>query len=902
LYCLRKIAPIAALLAGFSPAFAQTVIDASSDLSWRASISGTTSDTVIITGDGSIFGSGPAIYFDLGGNWYNIINNGSIMVRYDGDGTPTVRGTNFSNINIINNGTIERLGAGNGDVINLETDNPTADISVTNNGYIHAEVSNGIELRGGNNITVVNSQNGTIQGDSDRSPIFATKFVGVLNITNEGTIISPISPAVIVELTGVSTSMMTITNNGSITGGWFLDQNPTGTTHNYTLLNNGVVNPGSVSVHGVRFTGAERVDTVSFTNNGSIIATADGFSLGNLVGSATVVNTGTLQGGATGGSRIGISINAEATATAISISNSGVIQGTSYGIYVLTADTATRTDIMNTGTITGGNGTAILFSTGVNTLTLDTGSILNGNVRGSAGSSDSVLLRGTGTEDSDFIAIENFNMQGSDWTLSGTLAFQNASIESGVLRLHTGSLTSTQISIQPGAMLDTSAGNYSMTGHLENAGHLQIGHYGGTPGNTLSVSSYTGNGGVVVLNTALGDDLSATDRLIVTGDTAGHSRLQIINAGGSGGQTRNGIEVVRVQGQSNGVFSLAAPVQAGIHQYTLRQNATNWSLVTATGSNGTAVYRPAVSAYVAGQRIDADLGFQQLASLHQRVGEHRILPSTRQSWARAWSSRTHEEGRRAFGYTSRSSGLQVGQEVLASTNASGGLSRAAFSLDYVRSDADFEDRHRASAGLGRKSASLDAQSLALGAYFTYGFQGGSYIDVAGQVATLRNRFRDTYGGHGTQTGWRGGVSVESGLPLGAFSGWTVEPQFQLAYHVAQYRGFDDDVSRISSYTADALRARLGARVFRDLAAGQKLHVYGMAHVVGDLLDPKRVKVGKSAISEGYGKSWGEVGVGVQGWVSKSTALFGEIRYQQGFAGKDEKREGGSLNIGLRHGF
>jgi autotransporter family porin len=323
-----------------------------------------------------------------------------------------------------------------------------------------------------------------------------------------------------------------------------------------------------------------------------------------------------------------------------------------------------------------------------------------------------------------------------------------------------------------------------------------------------------------------------------------------------------------------------------------------------SGPNNEPIYRPAVSGYVAAQAVNNDLGFQQLFSLHQRVGDHRSLPSELQSWARAWHQRSREEGKREFGYEVQSSGFQIGQEVFVGSNASGGLSRAAVSIDYADADVDFSNRRRPWVGLSRDTGSLDATSLALGGYFTYAFQDGAYVDLVGQLASLRNKFRDAYGDSGTQKGWRAGVSVEAGMPVGSLGGWTFEPQVQLAYQYTKYCGFEDGVSSIGSYDADTLRARLGLRVFRDVevAPGRKSTFYGIVNVVGDLLDPESVRIGDTSISERYGKSWGEVGLGAQGWVSKSTSIFGDVRYQQGFSSGNEKREGGTLNIGVRHSF
>ena len=66
---------------------------------------------------------------------------------------------------------------------------------------------------------------------------------------------------------------------------------------------------------------------------------------------------------------------------------------------------------------------------------------------------------------------------------------------------------------------------------------------GGTvaPGNsigTLTVAGdYAGSGGTLEIETVLGGDASPTDRLVVTGNTSGTTRVKVINLGGGGAQT-----------------------------------------------------------------------------------------------------------------------------------------------------------------------------------------------------------------------------------------------------------------------------------------------------------------------------------------------------------------------------
>ncbi|QMI05196.1 autotransporter outer membrane beta-barrel domain-containing protein [Citrobacter sp. RHB25-C09] len=103
---------------------------------------------------------------------------------------------------------------------------------------------------------------------------------------------------------------------------------------------------------------------------------------------------------------------------------------------------------------------------------------------------------------------------------------------------------------------------------------------------TLTVNDdYVGNNGNIVMNTQLGDDTSPTDRLIVKGNTAGTTNVKVVNAGGTGDYTINGIELITVEGNSEGEFKQDGRIVAGAYDYTLQrgedQNAKNWYLSNA---------------------------------------------------------------------------------------------------------------------------------------------------------------------------------------------------------------------------------------------------------------------------------------------------------------------------------
>ncbi|WP_159567707.1 autotransporter outer membrane beta-barrel domain-containing protein [Budvicia diplopodorum] len=105
---------------------------------------------------------------------------------------------------------------------------------------------------------------------------------------------------------------------------------------------------------------------------------------------------------------------------------------------------------------------------------------------------------------------------------------------------------------------------------------------------TLTIdNNYNGNSATLVLNTVLEDDVSATDKLIVAGNTSGHTNVRINNIGGRGALTTLGIEIVQVGGISAGTFGNSGRIVAGAYDYFVRSgstisgaNANNWYLIS----------------------------------------------------------------------------------------------------------------------------------------------------------------------------------------------------------------------------------------------------------------------------------------------------------------------------------
>ena len=122
----------------------------------------------------------------------------------------------------------------------------------------------------------------------------------------------------------------------------------------------------------------------------------------------------------------------------------------------------------------------------------------------------------------------------------------------------------------------------SVVNHLNHSGTINFAEPENNTFKTLIVEGdFIGNHGLMTMNTQLGGDLSATDRLIIQGDSSGTTLVQVMNAGGSGAQTIDGIEIIRVAGESSGEFKQVGRIVAGAYDYALgrsQKNGKNWVL------------------------------------------------------------------------------------------------------------------------------------------------------------------------------------------------------------------------------------------------------------------------------------------------------------------------------------
>ncbi len=219
---------------------------------------------------------------------------------------------------------------------------------------------------------------------------------------------------------GVGGNDINVTNSGSIFG--FFD----GTDLDGGVLNNEASGTVTGEIAGV--TSDRGAGTV--TNAGAIAGNAT-ISLPawvyGYIPSAELPTYGSLNGS-------GVAFVDGGTVT-----NSGSITGASLGVFITTnAGTVT-----NSGSISGTTASVEFGGGGANSLTLETGSSLTGEVIGSkaGGATNALVLQGTGTAANTFLNFNSLSIQsGAGWSLGGTSTFGSATDSGGNLTV-AGDLT-----------------------------------------------------------------------------------------------------------------------------------------------------------------------------------------------------------------------------------------------------------------------------------------------------------------------------------------------------------------------------------------------------------------------------------------------------------------------------
>ncbi|MEM5439954.1 autotransporter outer membrane beta-barrel domain-containing protein [Paraburkholderia diazotrophica] len=509
---------------------------------------------------------------------------------------------------------------------------------------------------------------------------------------------------------------------------------------------------------------------------------------------------------------------------------------------------------------------------------------------------------------------------------AGTLLLAGAGTQTGDTVIAAGTLKAaaanvlspaSAMTVQGGATLDLNDFDQTIP-TLTNAGTVAL---SGAPGTTLTVSgNYMGAGGGVRLSTLLnqGGAAASTDMLRIGGNASGDTSVRI-NGSGSGAQTTgDGIRVVQVSGTSGTTaFRLAAPVQAGAYEYLLYRGgstgANDWYLrseleaqstqstsastgVVASTAVAIPAYRPAVTGYAMTPSLNLDYGFSVLGTLHERVGDIAALEGTQPGhgdgvWARIGGRDMDMNGNERFSSNARTLFAQFGKDWTLSRTDAGGSTHAGATVTLGTSSASFADSARGvNPTLSTSTGTLTSQAQSLGGYWTRYFADHAYVDAVAQLTHYHDKYGDAYGGSATQNGFGAAGSLEVGKPwlLGP-TAVAIEPQAQLEYQYLHLNDFNDGVSPVSGNTSNALRGRLGFRVFRaNLENDNRTSAatpYLTVNVLHDFFAPGATTVGSTPFAMAPAKTWYELGAGVTASLGKASELYVAVSYARNVGGE-----------------
>ncbi|EKQ9066314.1 fibronectin-binding autotransporter adhesin ShdA [Salmonella enterica] len=494
---------------------------------------------------------------------------------------------------------------------------------------------------------------------------------------------------------------------------------------------------------------------------------------------------------------------------------------------------------------------------------------------------------------------------------------------------------------------------FTLNGDLVNMGTMTSGSSSSTPGNTLYVDgNYTGNGGSLYLNTVLGDDDSATDKLVITGDASGTTDLYI-NGIGDGAQTTNGIEVVDVGGVSTSdAFELKNEVNAGLYTYRLYWNESDndWYLASKAqsddddsggddtpsdggddggnvtppddggdggnvtppddGGDGGDVtppddggdvapqYRADIGAYMGNQWMARNL---QMQTLYDREGsQYRNADGS--VWARFKAGKAESEAVSGnIDMDSNYSQFQLGGDILAWGNGQQSVTVGVMA-SYINADTDSTGNRGADGSQFTSSANVDGYNL--GVYATWfadaQTHSGAYVDSWYQYGFYNNSVESGDAGSESYDSTANAVSLETGYryDIALSNGNTVSltPQAQVVWQNYSADSVKDNYgTRIDGQDGDSWTTRLGLRVDGKLYKGSRTVIQPFAEANWlHTSDDVSVSFDDATVKQDLPANRAELKVGLQADIDKQWSVRAQVAGQTG--SNDFGDLNGSLNL------
>lgn len=447
---------------------------------------------------------------------------------------------------------------------------------------------------------------------------------------------------------------------------------------------------------------------------------------------------------------------------------------------------------------------------------------------------------------------------------------------------------------------------------------------------TLTVTGdYAGNGGLLVMNSVLGDDSSPTNKLIVGGDVlAGTTRVAINNLGGKGAQTVDGIEVVKVGGISTGTFVKAGRIVAGAYDYDLVQKEENWYLTSQlvpvdpnpidpspSHSRQPSVIRPEGGSYTANL---ATANTMFLLTLHDRLGETQFIDAltgqkkVTSMWLRQVGG--HNSWRDDSGQLKTQSNryvVQLGGDVAR-------WSTDGFDRGHLGVMAGYGDSHSATRNQHsgyRSKGSVNGYSV--GGYATWYANDenhtGTYLDSWLQYGWFDNDVKgdsleaESYKSHGISASLEGGYTWKLGQftgSQGSLNEWFIQPQAQIVWMGVKSDNVQEaNGTQVKGEGDGNVLTRLGVKTYlkgHSAVDNNKQREFQPFLQVNWLHNTRNfaTQMDDVRVSQNGAANLAEVKVGLEGKVNPRLNLWGSIAVQMGEAGYNDN----AAMVGVKYNF
>lgn len=538
------------------------------------------------------------------------------------------------------------------------------------------------------------------------------------------------------------------------------------------------------------------------------------------------------------------------------------------------------------------------------------------------------------------VTVDNSILSFADSALvTGSDDSQGLSLVNGgkLLAGNTFALTG-NMNVGPNSSLITAGGGsglYKVSGNVSNAGTIALSE--GKAGDVLMIDgNYSGDGGLLTFDTALNNDASITDMMIVGGDSSGASMIKVTNVNGVGAPTVEGIKIIDIVGISSGTFSLLGnyefqgkqAVVGGAYAYQLYQGGVstpddgNWYLrselkpvppVDQTNPDDpTTPVKPSKPLYQAGVPIyeaypQALLGLNGVPTLQQRVGNrfwagngNKVIAQGADPigtpYAAPQEAGVAIDGNGVWGriegvhhsinprfstsstdYDQNVFKLQAGIDGLLTETENGKLI-GGITVHYAHGKTDVNSVY----GDGE----ISTNGYGFGGTLTWYGENGFYLDGQGQVTWYKSDLDSLLANANLTDGNKGfgyTLSLEGGKRIALDPAWSLTPQAQLVYSNVDFDDFTDPFgARVSLERGESLQGGLGLTLDHedswqnDNGTLNRTHVYGIANLYYEFLEGTRVDVAGTGIASEKDRLWGGLGVGGSyNWNDDKYSIYGE---------------------------